>query len=62
MIPTHSSLAYVQAAGKIWKATYSSNPTVKIPHTELPTQPTMLLMGTLAVSYGAILNAPESKW
>jgi hypothetical protein len=35
---------------------------VKIPKAELPTKPTMLLMGSLANSYGVILKAPESKW
>jgi L-ascorbate metabolism protein UlaG (beta-lactamase superfamily) len=62
LLPTHSSLPYVQAGGKIWKATWSSNVSVKIPRSELPAQTTMLFMGQLATSYGAILSAPETKW
>lgn len=62
VIPTHSSLAYVQAAGKEWKATYSSNPSVIIPHDQLPTETTLFCMGLVAGSYGTILNVPESTW
>ena len=62
IVPTHSSLPYIQAAGKIWSATYSTKISVKIPQSELPTKPTMLIMGNLATSYGSILKAPESKW
>jgi L-ascorbate metabolism protein UlaG (beta-lactamase superfamily) len=62
LIPTHSSLPYVQAGGRIWKATWSSNVSVKIPHSELPAQTTMLFMGQLATSYGAILSAAETRW
>jgi len=62
IIPTHSALAYVQAAGKLWKSTYSGNLTVKIRHDQLPSQTTMLFMGSLATSYGAILSSPETEW
>jgi L-ascorbate metabolism protein UlaG (beta-lactamase superfamily) len=62
VIPTHSTLAYIQVAGKEWKATYSSNPSVTIPHDELPTETTLFCMGLVAGSYGAILNVPESTW
>lgn len=62
LLPTHTSLAYVQAAGKLWKGTYSSNLTITISRDQLPTQTTVLFMGQLATSYGAILHAPETKW
>jgi L-ascorbate metabolism protein UlaG (beta-lactamase superfamily) len=62
LIPTHSTLEYAKAGGKAWKATYSSKETVTIPHDQLPAQTTMLFMGQLATSYGAILNAPETSW
>jgi hypothetical protein len=62
VIPTHSSLAYVQLAGQEWKATYSSKKSVTIPHDALPAQTTLLCMGNVAPSYGAILSVPESTW
>ena len=62
LLPTHSTLAYIQATPKDWKATYSNNKTVTIPRNELPTQTTLLFMGTLGSSYGNILKAPETKW
>jgi L-ascorbate metabolism protein UlaG (beta-lactamase superfamily) len=62
LLATHTSLEYIQAAGKKWSATYSSNKTVTISHDQLPTQTTLLFMGSLAVSDGAILKAPETKW
>jgi L-ascorbate metabolism protein UlaG (beta-lactamase superfamily) len=62
LLPTHTSLAYVQAAGRVWKSTYSGNLTVTISRDQLPTQTTMLFMGQLATSYGAILSAPETNW
>jgi L-ascorbate metabolism protein UlaG (beta-lactamase superfamily) len=61
-LPTHTALQYAQDAGKVWKATYSDKPTVTIPHDQLPKETTLLFMGSLSVSFGAILNAPESKW
>lgn len=62
LIPTHSTLEYSTAAGKLWTPTYSSNPTITIPHDQLPTSTTIVFMGQLATSYGSILKAPESKW
>jgi L-ascorbate metabolism protein UlaG (beta-lactamase superfamily) len=62
VIPTHSVLAYIQAAGAEWQSTWSSKPTVTIPHSELPARTTLLCMGNIATSYGAILNVPESSW
>jgi hypothetical protein len=62
LIPTHTALQYVQDASKLWKGEYTQNPTVKIPHDQLPDKTVVLFMGNLALSYGAILNAPESKW
>jgi hypothetical protein len=35
---------------------------VTISHDQLPAQTTLLFMGSLAVSDGAILKAPETKW
>jgi L-ascorbate metabolism protein UlaG (beta-lactamase superfamily) len=62
LIPTHSQLAYIQAAGKIWPATFSRNKTVTVSHDQLPAKTTLLMMGLVAPSYGIILNAPESTW
>ena len=62
ILGTHTNLNYVQAAGKKWSAVYSTNKTVTISHDQLPSQTTLLFMGSLAVSYGAILKAPEAKW
>jgi L-ascorbate metabolism protein UlaG (beta-lactamase superfamily) len=62
LIPTHTALAGVQAAGKEWSAQYSTNPSVTIAKDQLPASTSMLFMGQLAPSYGAILKAPETKW
>jgi hypothetical protein len=62
VVPTHSSLNYVQAAGNQWAATWSSHKTVTVPKGELPARTTLLCMGNIAVSYGAILKVPETKW
>ena len=62
VIPTHSALDTVQLAAKEWKATYSSKLSVTIPKDQLPSETTMLCMGQLATSYGAILSVPESTW
>jgi L-ascorbate metabolism protein UlaG (beta-lactamase superfamily) len=62
LIPTHVDLAAVQAAGKVWPTTYSTKKPITIVHDQLPAQTSMLLMGTMANSYGIILKAPESTW
>ncbi len=62
LIPTHTDLKYVQAAGKHWATTWTSKPVVTIPKAELPAKTLVLFMGNVATSYGAILKVPESKW
>lgn len=63
IIPTHTSLDYIQAAAKQWDPTWSEKQTVVVPLDRLPTaKPTFLCLGSLATSYGTILSAPEWKW
>jgi L-ascorbate metabolism protein UlaG (beta-lactamase superfamily) len=62
LIPTHASLDTITAAGKAMPATFSANKTVTIPRSELTGPMSMLMLGSMAKSYGYILKAPESKW
>ena len=62
VVPSHTGLEYVQAAGKQWDAMWSGKKSVTIPRSELPTRTTLLCMGTLGPSYGTIFKAPEAKW
>jgi L-ascorbate metabolism protein UlaG (beta-lactamase superfamily) len=62
VVPSHTGLEYVQAAGKQWDALWSGKKSVTIPLAELPTRTTLLCMGSLGPSYGKILKAPEAKW
>jgi hypothetical protein len=61
-VPTHSALATVQAAGKEWSGTFSSKGKVSLSRDQLPAKTAMLFLSSLAVSYGAILNLPETSW
>ncbi len=62
LIPTHTDLKYVQAAGKVFSPSWTGKSTVTIPKAQLTAKTAVLFMGNVAISYGAILKAPECKW
>ena len=62
LIPTHTSLDPVQAAGKEWGGTYTEKPSVTITKDQLPTKTELFFMGQQASTYGAVLKIAASAW
>jgi hypothetical protein len=60
-IPTHLSTETAQLAGQNWKATFSTKPITLTP-AQLPTETTVVFMGSQAESYGTILKLKPSSW
>ena len=60
-VPTHDSLDAATLAAKTWSATYSTKP-MMVEHSQLPSDTTVVFMGSNAASYATILKLQPSSW
>jgi hypothetical protein len=61
VIPTHSDKATIQLACQRWKGYFSEARTVTLSSTNIPTEPSILILGTLGAAYGAIYQLEPWK-
>jgi len=62
IIQTHTSLAAVQEAAKLWPLLYSPRSVVRVTATELPAETSMLLLGEDGTFYADNVPATEVGW
>jgi hypothetical protein len=60
-VPTHFNIDTAQLASTTWKATFSVEP-VTVHHDKLPTETTVLFLGTRSDAYGTMFNLAAPAW